>query len=255
MSAADCRHARLHIGAAPQELPAEIAQHLAGCAECSRFRDETLALDARLRSALEVPLPRFRERAPACAPAGAGRFGGAGAAAGRWRLAAESEAGAGRRNCRARRRTRPVAGTSSRCCPRPISTRSCGRRVCVRHFAAGGLRHGLSVPRPTSCRISSCRPPDGPMTVMLLAHEKVTARTEFSEGGFRGVLLPAGEGSVAVLTRNGAAPDEWPDKSSARCTGNGDSAAAAARQDFRPAAPPSRACSSGSHSRMFSSSR
>jgi hypothetical protein len=64
MSAADCRHARLHIGAAPHELPPGIAQHLAGCAECSRFRDETLALDARLRSALEVPLPRFRERAP-----------------------------------------------------------------------------------------------------------------------------------------------------------------------------------------------
>ena len=41
------------------------------------------------------------------------------------------------------------------------------------------------------------------MTVMLLAHEKVASAQEFSEGGFRGVLLPAGEGSVAVLTRKG----------------------------------------------------
>ena len=48
---------------------------------------------------------------------------------------------------------------------------------------------------------------NGPMTVMLLAHEKISARQEFSEGGYRGVLLPAGEGSVAVLMQNGAVPD------------------------------------------------
>jgi hypothetical protein len=42
---------------------------------------------------------------------------------------------------------------------------------------------------------------------MLLAHEKVTLRQEFSEGGYHGVLLPAGVGSVAVLARNGNVPD------------------------------------------------
>jgi hypothetical protein len=47
----------------------------------------------------------------------------------------------------------------------------------------------------------------GPMTVMLLAHEKVSERQEFSEGGFQGVLLPAGEGSVAVLMQNARVPD------------------------------------------------
>jgi len=48
---------------------------------------------------------------------------------------------------------------------------------------------------------------NGPMTVMLLAHEKVSGRQEFSEGGFAGVLLPAGEGSVAVLMQDGKVPD------------------------------------------------
>jgi hypothetical protein len=48
--------------------------------------------------------------------------------------------------------------------------------------------------------------PNGPMTVMLLAHERVSKRTEFSEGGFHGVLLPAGNGSVAVLMRDGVIP-------------------------------------------------
>jgi hypothetical protein len=45
------------------------------------------------------------------------------------------------------------------------------------------------------------------MTVMLLGHVKVSARTPFSERGYQGVLLPAGEGSVAVLMRNRAVPD------------------------------------------------
>jgi hypothetical protein len=48
---------------------------------------------------------------------------------------------------------------------------------------------------------------NGPMTVMLLAHEKVAARQEFSEGGYRGILLPAGEGSIAVLMQNAQVPE------------------------------------------------
>ena len=55
---------RLAIGGDPQNLPPDVAAHLATCADCSRFRDETLALDARLRAALELPLPQFRSRAP-----------------------------------------------------------------------------------------------------------------------------------------------------------------------------------------------
>ena len=47
----------------------------------------------------------------------------------------------------------------------------------------------------------------GPLTVMLLAHEKVAERTEFSEHGYRGVLLPAGSGAVAVLSRAGTVPE------------------------------------------------
>jgi hypothetical protein len=46
----------------------------------------------------------------------------------------------------------------------------------------------------------------GPMTVMLLPHETVSRRREFSEEGMRGVLLPAGAGAVAVLARDGDVP-------------------------------------------------
>jgi hypothetical protein len=47
---------------------------------------------------------------------------------------------------------------------------------------------------------------NGPMTVMLLPHESVSRRREFSESGMRGVLLPAGAGAVAVLARDGEVP-------------------------------------------------
>ena len=46
----------------------------------------------------------------------------------------------------------------------------------------------------------------GPVTVMLLVHEKVETRQEFSEGPYRGVLLPARQGGVAVIAR-GAVPE------------------------------------------------
>jgi hypothetical protein len=42
---------------------------------------------------------------------------------------------------------------------------------------------------------------DGPVTVMILQHEKVNAAQQFNEDGFSGLLVPAHTGSVAVLSR------------------------------------------------------
>jgi Protein of unknown function (DUF3379) len=42
---------------------------------------------------------------------------------------------------------------------------------------------------------------DGPVTVMILQHEKVNAPQQFNEDGFSGLLVPARTGSVAVLSR------------------------------------------------------
>ena len=39
----------------------------------------------------------------------------------------------------------------------------------------------------------------GPVTVMLLRDEKVSAPMPIDEGGFRGTIVPAGKGSIAVL--------------------------------------------------------
>jgi hypothetical protein len=42
----------------------------------------------------------------------------------------------------------------------------------------------------------------GPVTVMVLVHERGTKPVQFDEQGYRGVIVPvAGHGSIAVLTR------------------------------------------------------
>lgn len=48
----------------------------------------------------------------------------------------------------------------------------------------------------------------GPVTVMVLTHEKVAHEEHFEEGGYRGRLLPvAGHGSIAVLEQAARTPD------------------------------------------------
>ena len=42
---------------------------------------------------------------------------------------------------------------------------------------------------------------DGPVTVMILAHENVSKPETFNEDGFSGLLVPASTGSVAVVSR------------------------------------------------------
>jgi hypothetical protein len=42
---------------------------------------------------------------------------------------------------------------------------------------------------------------DGPVTVMILAHEQIQATQQFNEGGYSGLLVPAPTGGVAVVSR------------------------------------------------------
>jgi len=212
----DCRHARLSIGGDPHDLTPVLSAHLSTCAACTRFRTETIALDARLRAALELPLAEFRKTAPAAAPAPARRF----ALAASVLLAIFVGAG------------------SWLFWPQPALAGDVLEHV--KHEAASWDAHDVLSPeqlaevlRVAGVKFDSSMPvvyamacpfhgrrvphlvvqtPDGPMTVMLLAHEKVAGRQEFSEDGYQGLLLPAGEGSVAVLTRGGKVPDVMAEK-------------------------------------------
>jgi hypothetical protein len=201
-----CQHARVAIGAEPHDLSPEVSAHLESCAACRQFHADTLMLDGRVRAALELPLTRFRKSAPP---------------ARRWALAASLVLGLF------------LAGGFWVLSPRSVLAGEVVEHV--RHedgsWAAhevlspaelanvlqkAGVEFDTSMPvvYAMACMFRGHRVPhlvvqtaSGPMTIMLLAHEKVAARQEFSEDGYRGVLLPAGEGSVAVLMRNGAVPE------------------------------------------------
>ena len=49
----------------------------------------------------------------------------------------------------------------------------------------------------------------GPLTLMVLEHEKAARRSSFSEDGYHGILLPAGAGSIAVVTPEGQEFDAY----------------------------------------------
>ncbi len=211
-NAYNCLHARVAIGGDPHELTPELSEHLATCDACTRFRSETLALDARLRAALELPLAEFRKtQAPP---------------ARRFALAASVVLAV------------LVGGGFWLLKPQPALAGEVLDHV--KHEAASWDSHEVLTPSELAevlktagvqfdstmpvvyamaCPFHGRRVPhlvvqtaDGPLTVMLLAHEKVTVRQEFSEGGYHGLLLPAGEGSVAVLARDGNVPDAVADK-------------------------------------------
>jgi hypothetical protein len=205
----DCPHARLAIGGDPHELTPELSAHLAACAACTRFRTETLALDARLRAAFEMPLTEFRKPARQAPPAR--RFALAASVVlamviggGVW-LLKPLPALAGDV-------LEHVKHESASWDAHEVLTPS--QLAVVLREAGVQFDSSMPVLYAMACSFHGRRVPhlvvqtaDGPLTVMLLAHEKVDGRMDFSEGGFRGILVPAGEGSVAVLARDGEVPD------------------------------------------------
>jgi len=206
----DCRHARLHIGADPQHLPDDVQAHVAGCTTCARFLDETRALDGRLRGALELPLEKFRTPAPQrrWAPLpwkiAASLLLGVLVGGGVW-LASTPPALAGD----VIEHVRHEAASWGMHDAVPAGT-------VAQVLQAAGVEFDTSMPvvYASACTFHGRVVPhlvvqtaQGPLTVMLLSHEKVNRRAEFEQQGIHGVLLPAGAGSVAVLARGSEVPE------------------------------------------------
>lgn len=195
----DHRHVRLAVGADPGHLSPEVEAHLATCAECRGFRDETLALDGRLRAALELPLPEFRRRAPpvrryalaasvllASIIAGVWMFQPQSALAGEVVAHVEDE----------------MDSWSSRHQMPPDSIAGVLDAAGVEFDAGVPIVYAAPCPfRGRRIAHLVVQTAHGPLTVMILPHVTVTRREKFSEDGLNGILLPAGKGSVAVLAR------------------------------------------------------
>lgn len=201
----ECEHVRLAMGSDPRNLSAEVERHLGGCAACRKFRDETLMLEARIQAALELPLHRFR---PAKQPAPVRRFAMAASVlvallvgGGAWFFRPQTA----------------LASEVAEHVRHESGSWALQRRLTTEEVAAVLARAGVSfdssmpVVYASPCMLRGHVAPHlvvqtdkGPLTLMLLPGEKLSRRQEFSEGGLEGVLLPAGEGSVAVLTQGGA---------------------------------------------------
>jgi hypothetical protein len=206
LPAQDCRQARLHIGADPRNVPADVAAHVEGCAACRGFRDEMQMIDGKVHAALGLPLSEFRRPArPARRFAlAASVLLGVIIAGGAWLF-------------------RPATALASEVVQhveeeadswnmdQPLPPEQVGR---ILDTAGAQFDSPFPVVYGYPCpfrghRVAHLvvRTPNGPMTVMLIPHERVMRRTAIEQSGMQGVLLPAGPGSVALLTRDGKVPE------------------------------------------------
>jgi hypothetical protein len=224
--------ARELIGAVPGEASPELLEHLKACPECQAYRDEMLAFDARLRRAFELdwqkiqggapsgPMPKPPPTAavavvtqlkpkppqPVARPARPRMFALAASVAAAlviggvlWltrppeSLAAEIVTHIeGEPNSWSKTETLPAEKLDAVLRKSGVNL-GAGMPPVV--YASSCWFKGHFVPHVVVTT------PDGPVTVMILLHEQVHAAKQFQEDGFSGLLVPARNGSVAVLSR------------------------------------------------------
>jgi len=222
---------RLLIGAEPHSVPPELAEHLAGCPECSQFLREMLALDANIRRALE--------QAPsgAAAPCETPATAAAAATAPTASVTPITSAPVARR----RKPTNTWSGWAVAASVVAISmltvwalrpNDSLARDVVAHVEAESNSWSSKEDPPPAEIKETlaqagvaldmssdkvmyahSClfrghvvphlvvSTPQGTVTVMVLRYESVKHRMDFHEDGMTGVITPAPHGSIAVLMK------------------------------------------------------
>lgn len=220
----DCAAVRDALAAEPQARTPALEAHVGACADCARYAAEMLALDARIRRALAVPVP---ERAPpvadvadvatldatsraARAPRRAAWSRGLALAAGVAGVAVlatllwtgvprDSLAG----DLVAHLAEEPAAWQSNPAVPAASLAYVLGRSGVRLEPGAGEVTYAHScwfrghfVPH------LAVRTERGTVIVMVLPRERARGRVEFAEEGYRGVIVPAARGAVAVLARD-----------------------------------------------------
>lgn len=211
----NCDEARLLIGADPDAHGAELEQHLSGCADCRRLRDEMRALEPKVRRALETlptdssvwaqTVPRAPSRAPARLWALAATVVAALAAALLlWGLRPPTSLAADV--------VRHVDGEpQSWSGSQPIGAQQV---VYVLQAAGVELTDPSNVVYARTCRFRGHDVPHlvvlvdhRPYTVMVLRFESLREPQHFNEGGYAGMLVPTTSGSLAILGLGAAEVD------------------------------------------------
>jgi hypothetical protein len=211
-----CSEARFALAANPGDEDAALAAHLDGCAACAAYAGEMLELDRRVLGALRVDVPGRLATGPLPQPDVARRrffrsplLALAASAAGVAVLVGllwsafprESLAGA----VVAHMSHEPEAWGATAPIPSSALAYALARTGVRLEGDVGDVTYantcwfrGRGVPHLV------VRSAAGPVTIMVLPHESLPRRRPFDEGGYRGVLVPAARGSIAVLARAGA---------------------------------------------------
>jgi Protein of unknown function (DUF3379) len=218
----DCAQFRRSMLADPHDQDQQLAQHRAGCQDCNLFAERLLRFESRLERALRVDVPaqvdsaadgvvQLRTKSRHAAAYRKGWLAMAASvllavvvagvlwvAAPGTSLAADvvthmaGEPGAWRQT------DVPVPGGELQDVLRNSHLRLAAGANMVSYASSCAFR-GHHVPHLV------IQTESGPVTVMVLVHERVSKEVQFDEGGYRGVIVPvAGHGSIAVLTRGPA---------------------------------------------------
>lgn len=211
----DCLEFRRTAGADPARFGAEARAHAASCPACAQYLVEALAFDAKILAALRVPVPDVPRDDPR-RRAGQVQW----IDRRRWLALAASILGGvtigsllwvgSPRDSLARALVGHVQhepGATTVTAPAdPARLAEVLRRGGIR------LRPGIgTVSYAESCTFRRRTVPHlvvqtdrGPVTVMVLRHESVAGPVRFDEQGYRGTIVPAGPGSLAVIGTGGA---------------------------------------------------
>ena len=225
----DCTHYRRSLLADPKDPDPRLGEHRAACRDCAAFTHAVSKFELRLDRALRVPLPPDRTAAiPAKSPPlrppayRRGRLAMAASVvlalvvAGALWLAAPGPSLAA--DVVTHMGGEPDAWLQTDAVP-SAALQSVLRDSRLRLAAGAGI-----VSYASSCTFRGHRVPhlviqteSGPVTVMVLVHERQTKLVQFDEQGYRGVIVPvAGHGSLAVLTRGKAVDIKTVESTAAR---------------------------------------
>ncbi len=203
----NCLEYRRQMAAEPRSESAELLAHARSCAACAEFTTQMRQFDQRIEAALRIPVPLWSsigsitERWPRAPLAlAASLLLAVTVAAILWMLVPRSSL---------------ADDIVDHMKHEPYAMQAGGT------VSAEALAHamgGKPMPAPASLgRVTYAQScwfrgnfvphlviDEGgePVTVFLLAHETVKEPVQFTEDGYTGVIVPAGEGAIAVLTWN-----------------------------------------------------
>jgi hypothetical protein len=215
-----CLDVRRIVGAEPQRRDEGIATHIKDCAACAAFVRDMQALDVRLEAAFKVPVPEGLEARIALD----GTLRNHSRPWRPWLAAAASLAMVSVLATFAWRHVHPADAALAAAVvqhienPEELPAIAPDRGLLhdaayvegVMQKAGAGMQGGMQdVTYAQTCLFRGERVAHlvvqgahGPVTVMLLRHVHVDRTVPVDEDGFHGVIVPAGKGSIAIVTNN-----------------------------------------------------